>query len=63
MNEKLLQCPFCGGKAGYYVSGLKDHVYCRGCGVITNGSYTNREPDWGKKKLVYGTLVFLLKKK
>lgn len=49
-NKELLPCPFCGGKAGYYVSGLKGHVYCTGCGVTTDGSYTNREPDWAKEE-------------
>lgn len=49
-NKELLPCPFCGGKAGYYVSGLKGHVCCTGCGLTTDGSYTNREPDWAKEE-------------
>lgn len=48
--KELLPCPFCGEKAGYCVSGLKGHVYCTGCGVMTDGSYTHREPDWAKEE-------------
>lgn len=56
---ELLPCPFCGGKAGYYVSGLKGHVYCTVCGVTTDGSYTNREPDWAKEETrLWNTRVY-----
>lgn len=49
-TPELLPCPFCGGKAGYCVSGLKGYVYCTGCGVTTDGSYTHREPDWAEEE-------------
>lgn len=50
MNEKLLQCPFCGDNADYYVSGLKGYVYCTKCGARTKGSYTYNYPDWTKEE-------------
>lgn len=52
MNKtpELLPCPFCGGSADYYVSGLKGYVYCTGCGARTDGSYVYRDPDWAQKE-------------
>ena len=47
MNEKLLQCPFCGENADYSVSGVKWYVCCTGCGARTKGSYTI---DWEKEE-------------
>lgn len=48
MNEKLLQCPFCGEDADYYISGVKGYVHCTRCGSKTNGSYAYKESDWEK---------------
>ena len=52
MNKtpELLPCPFCGDKAGYYVSGDKGYVYCTGCGVSTDGSYVYRDPNWAQEE-------------
>lgn len=49
-KTELLPCPFCGGSADYYVSGLKGYVYCTGCGARTDGSYTHSEPDWAEEE-------------
>lgn len=49
-TPELLPCPFCGGEAGYYVSGNKGYVYCKGCGAMSDGSYTNRDPDWKQEE-------------
>lgn len=58
-NEKLLPCPFCGGEAGYYVPGMKGHVYCKGCGAMSDGSYTNRDPDWAQEEArLWNTRVY-----
>lgn len=55
----LLPCPFCGAFAGYYVSGNKGYVYCAGCGVSTDGSYTHREPDWAEEETrLWNTRVY-----
>lgn len=55
----LLPCPFCGDFAGYYVSGPKGYVYCTGCGVSTDGSYTHREPDWAEEETrLWNTRVY-----
>lgn len=50
MNEKLLQCPFCGGNADYHVSGLKGYVYCTRCGARTEGSYPYNDLDWDEEE-------------
>lgn len=58
-NEKLLPCPFCGGEAGYYVPGMKGHVYCKGCGAMSDGSSTNRDPDWTQEEArLWNTRVY-----
>ena len=34
-DERLLPCPFCGGKAylGFYVDGVDNYVYCDSCHI------------------------------
>ena len=60
-NNKLLPCPFCGGKAkwkGYYTGSTAGLVECTGCAACTRGgNWEEAKEHWNTRWDYYGDVI------